>query len=124
MAKTSRVLSHDYQGRFQTSQLNISDECTNFNGIEIKRENAHKYSKTILKIYLQERTSRAAKDPMKGQLSILRHIIGYLKHKPSMSIVFDGNGIDKVRIEANTHVHRQSSKHQTDVKQLVHEETR
>jgi len=46
--------------------------------------------------------SRAAKDRMKGQLSILRQIIGYLKHEPSMSIVFDGNGIDKVRIEAFT----------------------
>ena len=27
--------------------------------------------------------SRAAKDPIKGQLSILRQIIGYLKHRPS-----------------------------------------
>jgi len=42
--KLAAFLSHDYQGRFQTSQLNIDDECTSFNGIEIKRENAHKYS--------------------------------------------------------------------------------
>ena len=37
-------LSDDYQGRFKTSQLNIDEECTSFNGIEIKRENAHRYS--------------------------------------------------------------------------------
>src|SRR6056300_1216959 len=42
--KLAAFLSHDYQGRFQTSQLNIDEECTSFNGIEIKRENAHKYS--------------------------------------------------------------------------------
>jgi len=42
--RLAAFLSHDYQGRFQTSQLNIEDECTSFNGIEIKRENAHKYS--------------------------------------------------------------------------------
>ena len=162
-------LSHDYQGRFKTSQLNIDEECTSFNGIEIKRENAHKYSinlntytnqllleyatayknitpKADIPIYGKQAydrftpteltkcnakeikeyqsivgqitwlstntrpdlvhftasASRAAKDPNKGQLKILRRIIGYLKMTPNMSITFDGNGIDEIRIEAFT----------------------
>ena len=53
-------------------------------------------------IHFTSSASRAAKDPNKGQLSIVRKIIGYLKSKPTMSIVFDGNGIDKVSIEAFT----------------------
>jgi hypothetical protein len=162
-------LSHDYQGRFKTSQLNIDEECTSFNGIEIKRENAHRYSinlNTYTKQLLLEydtgykniapkadipmygkqaydkftpaeltkcnakeikeyqsivgqitwlstntrpdlvhftaSASRAAKDPNKGQLKILRRIIGYLKTTPNMSITFDGNDIDEIRIEAFT----------------------
>ena len=162
-------LSHDYQGRFKTSQLNIDEECTSFNGIEIKRENAHRYSINLntytnqllleyakaytnmapkadipaygkqvydkftpeeLKkcnakeikeyqsivgqitwlstntrpdlVHFTASASRAAKDPLKGQLKILRRIIGYLKHTPSSSITFDGNGIDEIRIEAFT----------------------
>jgi hypothetical protein len=53
-------------------------------------------------IHFTSSASRAAKDPNKGQLTIVRQIIGYLKSRPTMSIVFDGNGIDKVSIEAFT----------------------
>lgn len=162
-------LSHDYQGRFKTSQLNIDEECTSFNGIEIKRENAHRYSINLntytnqllleyakayrnmvpkadipaygkqvydkftpeeLKkcnakeikeyqwivgritwlstntrpdlVHFTASASRAAKDSVRGQLKVLRRIIGYLKHTTSMSITFDGNGIDEIRIEAFT----------------------
>ena len=53
-------------------------------------------------VHFTASASRAAKDPNKGQLKILRRIIGYLKHTPSSSITFDGNGIDEIRIEAFT----------------------
>jgi hypothetical protein len=167
--RLAAFLSHDYQGRFKTSQLNIDEECTSFNGIEIKRENAHRYSINLntytnqllleyakayknmspradipaygkqvydkftseeLKkcdakeikeyqsivgqitwlstntrpdlVHFTASASRAAKDPNKGQLKILRRIIGYLKHTPNSSITFDRNGIDEIRIEAFT----------------------
>ena len=167
--KLAKALSHEHQGRFITSQVNWNEECTSFNGIEIKRENNNKYSinlntytsmllsewskqyqhilpredipmygrqasdkfkeKQLIKcdareikeyqsivgqvtwlssntrpdlIHFTSSASRAAKDPNKGQLTIVRQIIGYLKSRPTMSIVFDGNGIDKVSIEAFT----------------------
>ena len=167
--KLAAYLSHDYQGRFKTSHADMEKECTSFNGIEIKRENAHKYS-INLNTYTQQllleydtaytnmkpkadipaygrqvydnftpeekkactakeikeyqsivgqitwlstntrpdlvhftaSASRAAKDPNKGQLKILRRIIGYLKMTPNRSITFDGNGINEIRIEAFT----------------------
>ena len=34
----AQFLSTDFQWRFITSQLDIENECTSFNGIEIKRE--------------------------------------------------------------------------------------
>ena len=40
----AQFLSTDFQGRFITSQLDIENECTSFNGIEIKRESNHKIS--------------------------------------------------------------------------------
>ena len=53
-------------------------------------------------VHFTASASQAAKDPNKGQLKILRRIIGYQKHTPSSSITFDGNGIDEIRIEAFT----------------------
>jgi len=55
--KLAAFLSHDYQGRFQTYQLDINKACTNFNGIEMKREDANKYFinfNTYTKVILKE----------------------------------------------------------------------